>query len=38
MVATLTLKNAKISSMLNFIESCRMQTFMAKGKVAALQA
>jgi hypothetical protein len=38
MVATLALKNAKIFNMSNFVESCKMQTFMAKGKVAALQA
>jgi hypothetical protein len=37
MVATLALKNAKIFNMSNFVESCRMQTFMAKCKVAALQ-
>lgn len=37
MVATLALKNAKIFNMSNFVESCRMQIFMAKGKVATLQ-
>jgi hypothetical protein len=38
MVATLALKNAKIFNMSNFVESYRMQTFMAKGKAADLQA